>query len=161
VSRGNHVGWHRSPTTLIRSKNRTFLLGQDEGTYFGCLLADHPTTIQRAFTSLTPKQARGKKNVLRQGEWFAVPVKEPMEYGNNKNVFAHRPDNGLVSLPTTTAQSNEHTLEGTILVDRDGLAAKNFVLSHSEHAELRGTSDVWYRFYENTALRSFSQENVD
>lgn len=107
----------------------------------------------------------GVSGVIRQGEWFAVPLKkEPKVFGNNKNNFAYSEDheNSGISLPVTSQNSNLHTFtRGAILIDREGLAARNFRLSHDDHADIVGEKDKWYRFYENTALQSFSQEKVD
>lgn len=52
--------FHRASTVLFydKSDKTSYIFGQDEGTYFGCKLADNPKTVGDAFTSLIPEAAR-------------------------------------------------------------------------------------------------------
>ncbi|KKL51191.1 hypothetical protein LCGC14_2297940, partial [marine sediment metagenome] len=55
-----NAGWHRPATVLVSDGKQTYLIGQDEDTYFGCQLADNPQTISGAYVSLIPPRVRGK-----------------------------------------------------------------------------------------------------
>ena len=66
--------WHRAATVLLRYGRMRIILGQDEGTYFGCELKGTPNTVKEAFRSLIPEHIRKVRGVRRQGEWFVVPV---------------------------------------------------------------------------------------
>ncbi len=158
--------WHKSPTVLISTGKKTFLMGQDEGTYFGCILADNPKSIEAAYTSLMPKNARGVKGVLRQGEWFAIPVKNqkdvPSEF-SKEIIFRNNDDSGEAMIfGLEDESSNRHVFDGELIITKNGqYFARNFSIVHDEHATLSGEHDVWYTFARNTALNSFSAERVD
>ena len=160
--------WHRSSTVLLSSNNEFWLIGQDEGTYFGVVLCDTPKTVKEAFISLIPEHTRNIKGVLRQGEWFAVPVKEKDVPKRSECIVDL--DYGALKLPIETDDSNHHVFEGVgrgVLGDgvgdyritSKGFFAKGFGLFHDQHATLRGKG--WYTFVKNTALRSVSVEGVD
>lgn len=162
--------WHSSPTVLFQHNSRYYILGQDEGSYFGCELEGSPQTIEEAFEDLKPVQVRGKSGVLRQGEWFAVPepksAKHDMSnYYNNPNVVAildYDQDTSFV-MPKESEDSNDHVLIadcGVILKDGT-ILAQGFSMRHNDHAELKGADNVWYTFYRNTAKGSYSTQGVD
>lgn len=153
--------WHRSATALFYDKKNeyTILLGQDEGTYFGCQLKDNPKSIKAAYASLTPKEA-SVAGVERQGEWFAVPVAEK-EVPTITECVAES-DGGL-SLPRDHEDSAFHTIYSTdIRVAKNGLIyAHNARIEHSngDHSDL--VTQGWVVYHRNTAIRSFSVEGVD
>ena len=152
--------WHRSSTVLLSYKKESWLIGQDEGTYFGVVLCDNPKTVKEAFISLIPEHIRNIKGVLRQGEWFAIPVKEK-DVPKESECFIDL-DYGALMLPLETDDSNRHTFEdfgNNYRISSKGFFAKGFVLSHDQHADLKGKG--WYTFVKNTALRSVSVEGVD
>ena len=153
-----HAKWHRASTVLLSYKKESWLIGQDEGTYFGVVLQDNPKTVKEAFISLIPEHIRKIKGVLRQGEWFAVPVKEK-DVPKESECFCSG-DNG-VDLPLDTPGSNVHEISGDIRITCKGLFVRNFEMDHSQHATLVGADGVWYTFVKNTALRSVSVEGVD
>lgn len=152
--------WHRACTALFEHKGKSYLIGQDEGTYFGCELVDNPKTIPAAYKSLTPLEAR-KKGVLRQGEWFAVPVpasKVPKEV----DCFAVSME--CVTMPLDHPDANTHTLTGSgeILFAPSGMFVRGGrTLEHDEHYALVLPKDKWYTFVKNTAVRSVSVDGVD
>jgi len=166
----NDLRWHSSPTVLFQHNSRYYILGQDEGSYFGCELEGSPQTIEEAFEDLKPVQVRGKNGVLRQGEWFAVPepksAKHDMKnYYNNPNVVAildAEHDTGFV-MPKESEDSNSHTLDGEQgVILKDGTILVNtFVMRHNDHADMKGLNNVWYKFYRNTAKASYSTQGVD
>ena len=159
--------WHKSATVLIRSGKRTFLMGQDEGTYFGCILADNPSSIDDAYTSLMPKEARGVKGVLRQGEWFAIPVKNQKSVPNQfspETILWSDIENDDTSLcfGIEDDSSNHHHFRGEVIITKDGrYFARDFEISHNEHASMFGENGIWYTFARNTAKSSYSAERVD
>lgn len=159
---------HRSASVLIYDKDnkRTILMGQDEGSYFGCQLKDNPKTLKLAYQSLIPKEIRNKKNLLRQGEWFAVPVDSKIIPNMKDCVFEYKNNSYAadIHLPRETSNSNSHYLSGSgeILISKKGeIFIKNFVIDHDQHASLTLTKNIWYQFYKNTAVTSYSQEGVD
>jgi hypothetical protein len=112
---------------------------------------------------LKPKEAKGKKGVFRQGEWFAVPV-------NKKDVPKVEESlalGALVTLPVDDEESEFHTIHATndddIRINKDGrIFARYFILEHEDHAPLEGSrGNLWYAFYHNNAVASVSTEGVD
>ncbi len=164
----NPIEWHKSSTILLRNGKESYILGQDEGTYFGCVLADNPKNIAGAYESLMPASARGVKGVLRQGEWFAIPVKNqkqvPDRYSPDALMFADSDDGDIhgIAFAIEDEDSNRHYFNsGEVVVSRHGTYARNFEICHDEHASLIGQEGLWYTFAKNTALHSFSAERVD
>jgi hypothetical protein len=155
--------WHRSGTCLFKDvkTEKYYLLGQDEGTYFGCELPTEAQTIEDAFACLLPSEAKGK-TYARQGEWFAVSVaeEEVPNYLDCALCFFNSSTNG-VFMPVENEQSNRHLLqcsEGRI--GRNGVVyALSPKLQHSEHEPLN--LQGWHAFYRNTAFRSVSESGVD
>lgn len=155
--------WHKSATIVIRNGKTSFLTGQDEGTYFGCILADNPKTVSAAYTSLMPKEVRGVKGVMRQGEWFAVPVKKvPENHDPKVLMFGEHESDNSINFPIDNPESNIHKLYGHFIITKNGkFYAKDFRISHNDHADLVGSKNVWYTFLKNTAVASFSMDKVD
>lgn len=161
--------WHRSGSVLIRDMRkggRSYIFGQDEGTYFGCELPKHPRNVTEAYEVLMPKEAIGTE-FLRQGEWFAVPVDKKDVPEISSDVLSAT----SVVLPRESKDSNVHEL-GTDDADNIRVDLKTrriyvvgyWELLHDEHLDLSTPSNKhnqWYTFYENTAIRSFSEEGVD
>jgi hypothetical protein len=151
--------WHQSGTVLLcdAAKRLTLLVGQDGGTYFGCQLPMNAKSVPDAYKVLMPPEVIGKKDVLRQGEWFAVPVlaKDVPSVAECDLAFYE------ATLPLQEIDGNAHSL----MVD-DGRVKGGVVyatggrLDHDQHRSmvLKGK---WYTFYRNTALRSVSEEGVD
>lgn len=159
------VKWHKSATVVIREGKRSFLMGQDEGTYFGCILQDNPKTVEEAYVSLMPKEIRGMRGVIRQGEWFAVPVAAklvPDKTSNDTLIFGDSDNDNGINMPVEDEDSNIHTVTGDFIVTKKGeFFARNFSMSHTDHEEMHGDTNQWYRFVRNTAVASFSAEKVD
>ncbi len=165
-----NANWHKSPTVVLSSKNKSYLMGQDEGTYFGCILSDNPKSLDAAYTSLMPKNARNKKGVLRQGEWFAIPVneKEIPEIGNPNIIIYHdslhqASDPAIFTLPIEDKDSNTHSITAKkFIVTKDGrFYIMDFSITHNEHESMIGKKDQWYTIEKNTAIASYSAEKVD
>lgn len=55
---------------------RRILCGVDEGHYFISVVPGKPKTVAEAHVALTPKLLRNRKDYIRQGEWFFVPLSE-------------------------------------------------------------------------------------
>jgi len=155
------IYWHRPASILLRDKStrRTILLGQDEGSFFGCTVPGNPATLAEAFTALIPSEAR-VPGVKRQGEWFAVPVKE-----KDLPPFSKCATGAAITLPRTHPDSNPHELVtyGGVLdarVGPDGVVYfRNGELNHIDHADLQVNG--WVKFVVNTATESYSEAGVD
>jgi hypothetical protein len=152
--------WHRPATFLFNFVDRKYqvIMGQDEGSYFACELPKDSNckTINEAFVSLIPEEIRNKKGVLRQGEWFLVPVSESRlpKFEDYLCEFSH------LSLPRDNDYSDYHVIDGLGFVNKNNkIYATNFNLKHEGHKTL--TCEKWVCFYKNTAVRSFSEKGVD
>lgn len=151
--------WHQSSTVLFKVGSKTYLVGQDEGTYFGCQLQGNPTTVKAAFTDLMPKSVRGRR-FMRQGEWFAVAANKVPPIEKCCAEFT-----GL-NLPRDGENSATHRLhacdDGRIAQDGSiFLSGGELVHSKNEHASLEFPEGKWKRLARNTAVRSISVEGVD
>ena len=143
------------------------LFGVDDSAYFGCELPCRAASIDEAFRALTPDHLHGVSGLVRQGEWFMVPVKEkdvpdPKDCVLLFNARADAWEDEVVFLPLDHPDSNCHVIGTTDgRVGRDGkVYALSACLDHQEH----GTTDAgskWVTFEKNTAVRSYSQEGVD
>jgi len=146
--------FHKSPKILLKHKGKSYFLGQDEETYFGCELADNPKTIKEALVSLAPLKARNKKGVLRQGEWFLIPHKPPEEHECLATAYC-------IVLPLDDPMSNQHELQGNIRISENGVFVHSVILQHPEHETIQCVNDKWYLIQKNTAIRSVSVDGVD
>jgi len=170
---GRYV-FHQSATVVVRDNDYEtpvyFLLGQDEETYFGCELTGKPQTVQEAFDDLVPDEAK-VPGTLRQGEWFAVPVKTK-DVPKEEDCFAFFDDSSgswnrdgdfNLFLPRQDPLSNKHYVgaSGEGRISPEGVFAKGATLRHDEHEDLGGDINTWYTFYRNTAVRSVSVGGVD
>lgn len=164
----NGYKWHCPATVLLKENNQTgmfILFGQDENTYFGVELKGRPKTVNEAFQDLMPVEIRNKKGIKRQGEWFAVPVKEKdfpeiqdfVTFIDNYGglAFALHRDFEKQSLHILSADYGGVTKNGQVF------AKGNIILAHSndEHEALHVKG--LYTFVKNTAKRSFSEQGVD
>jgi len=158
--------WHRSGSIVLhhKKKDKYYLIGQDEGQYFGCELPEAATTISEAFSVLMPEAVQDRSGVLRQGEWFMLPVDRPPEESECALCY-HTPDNAeaaFLSLPRDDIGGNVHSiLSRNVLVGRDGVVyAYNPMLRHMDHSTVN-VQNGWVSFHKNTAVRSVSVEGVD
>lgn len=157
--------WHKPSNVLFRDTRTDiyYLLGQDEGSYFGCELSGKPRSIKSAFLDLTPKEARNKPGVLRQGEWFAVPTSMPNI--DNFTTFELSQDSYVV-LPKEDRQSNDHILcfgkNKTFIHNGTCYVSGTWRLYHNDHTSLGPLdSKLIYAFYRNTAVQSVSVAGMD
>lgn len=157
------LNWHKSGSVLLYDSkiDKSILLGQDEGTYFGCELVDNPKSVKQAFQSLIPKEV-GKKKFIRQGEWFFINVDKKDVPKLTDCCLSGSYYTGGIHLPLESEDSNKHEISdcSELRVDCSGrVFVLNPTISHNQHEDL--TMNGWCRFYKNTALRSFSEEGVD
>jgi hypothetical protein len=153
--------WHRAATVVFRDtvKQKHYILGQDEGTYFGCQLSGKPFKLAEAFLDLIPEEIRKLPGIKRQGEWFAVPVAEK-DVPNLLDLAATFDD---IAFPVESDDSNVHSLTSNDgRIGKDGrIYTLGGSVTHNEHESL-DLEDRWYTFYRNTAIKSVSAEaNVD
>lgn len=157
---GSKIMWHRSATIVFKYKDDFYVMGQDDGSYFMCLLPKmsvRTLTVFQALKSLAPEGVNSKS--IRQGEWFFVPVKNndvPLDY--ECELFSD--DNSNMYLPIDDLDSNRHEIECDQFKMSCGvLYVYNFRVMHIQHPELSGKE--WYKVLKNTARRSVSQAGVD
>lgn len=162
--RGVGLTWHRPSTVLIQNQKEYYLLGQDEGQYFGCQLPRGTKSISKAFSLLAPKAAvkNGQliPGTLRQGEWFFVPVDE----ANLPNLHeCIRSDQ--IALPKSSEDGIAHIVYADCYIhaNRIYLGASNYdtFVEHEQHQSLIFKKNRWYSVHRNTAIRSFSEEGTD
>lgn len=150
--------WHRAATVVLHdTKTKTsYMMGQDDDQYFGVQLAGRPNTVAEAFEDLTPADAKGRPGVLRQGEWFIVPIA-----GND----LPKPFGEIVEmiLPKQSPESNNHHLKADEIRIRDNkIYARVISLEHDQHSSIQtNEADGWHQIVCNTAIRSVSVEGVD
>lgn len=159
--------WHRTATVVFRNyrKNESYLVGRDEDAYFGCQLKHTVGTIDAAYKDLTPKAAQ-VAGVLRQGEWFMIPV-DKGDIPDKSECAAlwecEHYDCTRVALPIETEANSRHFLRSVDgRISRDGkVYAYNCAMEHEneEHVEVRFQG--WCTFARNTAVRSVSVQGVD
>ena len=151
--------WHRAATVVLRDtrkKGASYMLGQDEDTYFGLQLPGHPKTIDKAFESLVPRSIRKVDGVKRQGEWFCVPLSEDQVPPIHECVEVSE-----AVLPKDDADSNDHTVGGNpVMVGNDGTVyAHDGQLIHTDHESINMKG--WCKYVVSTAVRSVSVEGED
>lgn len=167
--------WHRSATVLIydSEKKASFLIGQDENTYFGVQLVDNPKTVEDAFVSLQHPAVRGKNNVVRQGEWFALSLTEEEVPSVAECVAEVIPGTDVDQIHHDYVRFNLNRAEGDesarhmikaeeIRVAKDGTVyAKDATLTHERGDHVDLNTDGWVAYYRNTAVQAVSVEGVD
>lgn len=151
--------WHMSAIVLIHNtaKEKYYLLGQDDGSYFGVELAAPAKTIEKAYTGLRPKGVPA--DAKRQGEWFVVPKKEDAVPAIEDCLATS--DCHMI-LPREGKESNKHEIKDSeIRVGSDGkIYARGGSIEHDEHPEIN-LGAGWVTFLKNTAVRSVSVKGVD
>jgi len=144
VNGDNGYVWHRPGFVVFshgtKKNKKTFIVGQDENTYFGCELQDHPETVKDALLSLMPPEARGKKNVLRQGEWFAVPSKAPLKEDCIQALY------GYFTLPMEPGGNPHCYADGSFRICADGVFVQGGELRHDNHDLLVLPKSGWFKF---------------
>ncbi len=159
--------WHMTGAVLLYDTeiDASYLFGQDEGTYFGCHICDNPKSVAQAFQGLIPKEIWNRDYLLRQGEWFVVPVaeEEVPKFADCSGMASHTNSySSCFWLPVLSDDDNHHDVKShDIRVSKiDGLVyAKDMQLEHNDHANV--SYEGWCKFVRNTAIRSVSQEGVD
>jgi hypothetical protein len=154
--------------SVIRVKDRYYLSAVDEtgvgaGMYFLAeLVTDRaPSTLEDAFNALKPPvvreaEARGS-NVLRQGEWFAIPTKlltSELMRDVEQGIAAYRLNHVL-------GNDGHHKLEEAIIYragDRKGQVFARGVLTHTknEHTDLDLGTIRWYLIVHNVAGAAYT-----
>lgn len=168
--------WHRPGFVLLEDTKQSgatpgtgmmhLLLGQDEDTYFGCELSEACSSIDEALRSLVPEELQERNDLVRQGEWFMVPVPLSEVPAEKDAVLLFDGDHsgyaeGEVWLPLDRPESKQHFVHGAGRVSQDGqVYVDGCTLEHEDHEAADGGSG-WVTFRKNTAVRSFSQEGVD
>jgi len=159
---------HTLGDSVLRVKDRFYLSGVDEtgkgrGMYFFAELAtkDAPSTVREAYNMLKPKmvrEAEGRgQNVLRQGEWFAIPTQvltSELMRDVERGIASYRQRHVL-------GKDGHHELEEAVLYkagERKGQVYARGVLRHTkdEHADLDLGTVRWYLVVHNVVGASYT-----
>ncbi len=160
---------HTLGDSVIRVKDRFYLSAVDEtgsswnGMYFLAELATDqaPASLADAFNALKPPVVREAEaqgaNVLRQGEWFAIPTKHltsELMRDVERGVAVYRQNHVL-------GKDGHHQLEEAIIYragDRKGQVFARGVLKHTEneHYDLDLGTIRWYQIVHNIQGASYT-----
>jgi len=159
---------HTLGDSVLRVKDRFYLSGVDEtgkgsGMYFFAELVTKqaPSTLEEAYNTLKPKavrEAEGQElNVLRQGEWFAIPARVPtseLMRDVERGIAAYRQRHVL-------GKDGHHELEEAVLYkagERKGQVYARGVLRHTqdEHEDLDLGTVRWYLIVHNVVGASYT-----
>jgi hypothetical protein len=159
---------HTLGDSVLRVKDRYYLSGVDEtgkgsGMYFFAELATKqaPPTLEEAYNALKPKvvrEAEGRGlNVMRQGEWFAIPTKvltSELMRDVERGIAAYRQRHVL-------GKDGHHELEEAVLYkagERKGQVYARGVLRHTkdEHEDLDLGTVRWYLVVHNVVGASYT-----
>jgi len=159
---------HTLGDSVLRVKDRFYLSGVDEtgkgsGMYFFAELATKqaPPTLEEAYNMLKPKvvrEAEGRElNVLRQGEWFAIPARvstSELMCDVERGIAAYRQRHVL-------GKDGHHELEEAVLYkagERKGQVYARGVLRHTqdEHNDLDLGTVRWYLIVHNVVGASYT-----
>jgi hypothetical protein len=159
---------HTLGDSVLRVKDRFYLSGVDEtgkghGMYFFAELVTKqaPPTLEEAYNMLKPKvvrEAEGRElNVLRQGEWFAIPARvSTLELMRDveRGIAAYRQRHVL-------GKDGHHELEEAVLYkagERKGQVYARGVLRHTkdEHEDLDLGTVRWYLIVHNVVGASYT-----
>ena len=159
---------HTLGDSVLRVKDRYYLSGVDEtgkgsGMYFFAELAtrEAPPTLDEAYNLLKPevvREAEGRElNVLRQGEWFAIPTQirtSELMRDVERGIAAYRQRHVL-------GKDGHHELEEAVLYkagERKGQVYARGVLRHTqdEHGDLDLGTVRWFRVVHNVVGASYT-----
>jgi hypothetical protein len=159
---------HTLGDSVLRVKDRFYLSGVDEtgvgsGMYFFAELAtkNAPPTLEEAYNTLKPRvvrEAEGRElNVLRQGEWFAIPAQvrtSELMRDVERGIAAYRLNHVL-------GKDGHHELEEAVLYkagERKGQVYARGVLRHTqdEHEDLDLGTVRWYLVVHNVVGASYT-----
>jgi hypothetical protein len=159
---------HTLGDSVLRVKDRFYLSGVDEtgkgsGMYFFAELAtkNAPPTLEEAYNTLKPKvvrEAEGRElNVLRQGEWFAIPAQvrtSELMRDVERGIAGYRQRHVL-------GKDGHHELEEAVLYkagERKGQVYARGVLRHTkdEHEDLDLGTVRWYLVVHNVVGASYN-----
>jgi hypothetical protein len=159
---------HTLGDSVLRVKDRYYLSGVDEtgtgaGMYFFAELTTKkaPLSLAEGYNSLKPKTVREAEgrglNVLRQGEWFAIPT-QVLTSELMRDV-----DRGIASYRRLhlLGKDGHHELEEAVLYragERKGQVYARGVLRHtgSEHRDLNLGTVRWYLVVHNVVGASYT-----
>lgn len=160
--------WHQSGYVLFYNskKDETYLVGQDEGTYFGVILPQEARfvgTVYDALEALKPEEVRSAKEFQRQGEWFVLDQETrtlPTEEESIVFTTNYTDPNYDFVLEKEKDGNPHHVCCADFIIGKDGYVyARHGCISHDEHEPL--DFEGWVKILKNTAVTSYSQNGVD
>lgn len=131
---------------LTTARKRHLLLGMDEAHLFIAQLPRPVSSVQKAHEVLRPEAVAGRKDVIRQGEWFFVPA-SPGE----QQLLGGAPVRRNIDLGSA---GRPHLTDEVVRVEREKevlLFARGRV-RHVEHRTLELRR--WMRVHKNTEIRN-------
>ena len=159
---------HTLGDSVLRIRDSYFLSGVDEtghgaGMYFFAeLVTDRaPLSVEDAMNFLKPKAVREAEdrgsNVLRQGEWFAIPTKllsSELMRDVEQGLAGYRKEHVL-------GRDGHHKLEEAVIYragDRKGQVFARGVMKHTqdEHIDLDLGTQRWYLIVHNIVGASYT-----
>lgn len=155
---------HFTGASLFKVEDKTFLFDIDQREIkhkifnpFLVQLVHDVATIKEAYQSLKPIQViEAEKNglkVLRQGEWFFIPVDGQFEAEKERNSWSNKLEYKRFTLQAGPNRPN-HVNRGLTLPNGDVLVTGTVKHSGREHAAL--LLKQWYKAVPNTSTRSFT-----
>jgi hypothetical protein len=124
---------------------RHLLLGMDEAHLFIAQLPRGASSVKQAHDVLRPEEVRGRKDVLRQGEWFFVPANAD-ELALIATAEPRRRDLGSAGRP--------HVADEVVEI-REAKATRLYARGHVRHVEHRTLAlHRWMRVHKNTEVRN-------
>lgn len=161
--------WHTLGACVITFDGRYFLCGLDEGTYFVSELPRPVKTVEQAFKALKPAPViaaeKAGVEVLRQGEWFFVPLEWTTKEFARLFGWTQKHLNSIAeirALPVQDRSSNKHTCRQVRLSETEIVCTGNVYHREpwdgaisGEHATVK-LGRTWWHAWRNTERASWS-----
>lgn len=159
---------HFTGASLFRVENAYYLFDIDreelKHKIFNPFLVKLPNeveTIKAAYDSLIPEEVKGQKGVIRQGEFFYIPVKIDKAFLEKQEVFGEEDNIELNTYSSRTFKiqaGNNRPNIAQIGFNCNGNAFIKGIVRHSgrEHRDVKLKN--WYKVVPNTAIDSFTIE---
>lgn len=129
---------HRIGASLFEHSGKYYLAAMDEGSYFISVLPDSCEKVSKAFEILKPeiakKAERQGRNVLRQGEWFMIPIENKSLLEKAKSFEKKAVLHPLRKYPTS---ENAHLVKLFSIEDKD------IVYGQMKHVKFNTKTNKW------------------
>lgn len=153
-SSGSVDHWEAEVTAHVPASDSYFMIGFDEKHMFVCMLPRRAKTLKEAKVMLMPKEIRRKKNVVRQGEFFFVPVNPKELKAINAIVVSQDNGDGEYAFKADIG-GTDHTATELVTDHSMNEFANGLVYNDRHRTHLNG----WHKVYRNTEIEA--PEGVD